>query len=218
MPWDVTSEQLVAEMQAYTLQEIGVNLAESEATKPSIKKPATAPRKPTKFKPKVPTQRYAERHPEQVVDTGAEMDIDEVYTDDDMEEDGDYIIDTYIRIPAESLESLEAQKNMGLLILDSQPDIDEFYRDDHSSDEEEEDEEEDENAENHYTADYPDEEVDSADEYGRNAWNYRTRNASDLEEFDEDDAVWSDDENEATKYPWMQRDTDRSVRMDEDSD
>jgi hypothetical protein len=60
-------------------------------------------------------------------------------------------------------------------------------------------------AENHYTADYPDEEVDSDDEYGRNAYNYRTHNASDLEEFDEDDATFSDDENESTKYPWAKR-------------
>jgi hypothetical protein len=205
-------------MQAYTLQEIGLNLAESEATKPGIKKPATTPRKPTKFKPKVPARRYAERHPDQVVDTAAEMDIDEVYTDDYMDEDGDYIIDTYIRIPAESLESLEAQKNVGLLILDSQPDIDEFYRDDDASDEEEDGEDEDENAENHYTADYPDEEVDSDDEYGRNAYNYRTHNASDLEEFDENDAVWSDDENEATKYPWMKRDVGRGVGIHDDDD
>jgi hypothetical protein len=58
-------------------------------------------------------------------------------------------------------------------------------------------------AENHYTADYPDEEVDSDDEYGRNAYNYRTHNASDLEEFDQDDTTFSDDdENGSTRYPW----------------
>lgn len=60
-------------------------------------------------------------------------------------------------------------------------------------------------AENHYTADYPDEEVDSDDEYGRNAYNYRTHNASDLEEYDENDATFSDDDTESTKYPWTDR-------------
>ena len=60
-------------------------------------------------------------------------------------------------------------------------------------------------AENHYTADYPDEEVDSDDEFDRNAYNYRNHNASDLEEFDEDDATFSDDDSEATKYPWMNK-------------
>lgn len=40
-------------------------------------------------------------------------------------------------------------------------------------------------AEDYYAADYPDEEVDSEDEYNRAAYQYRTGNASDLEEFDE---------------------------------
>lgn len=43
-------------------------------------------------------------------------------------------------------------------------------------------------AENYYTADYPDDEVDSEDEYDRAAYHYRTGNASDLEEYDERDA------------------------------
>lgn len=42
-------------------------------------------------------------------------------------------------------------------------------------------------AENYYTADYPDDEVDSDDEYGRDPYQYRDGNASDLEEFDDDD-------------------------------
>lgn len=41
-------------------------------------------------------------------------------------------------------------------------------------------------AENYYTADYPDEDLDSGDEYDRGAYNYRG-NASDQEEFDERD-------------------------------
>lgn len=61
-------------------------------------------------------------------------------------------------------------------------------------------------AENHYTADYPDEEVASDDEFDRNAYNYRTGNASDLEEYDEDEdedgVALSDDEGDATRYPW----------------
>lgn len=40
-------------------------------------------------------------------------------------------------------------------------------------------------AEDYYAADYPDEEVDSEDEYNRAAYQYRNGNASDLEEFDE---------------------------------
>jgi hypothetical protein len=42
-------------------------------------------------------------------------------------------------------------------------------------------------AENYYTADYPDEEVASDDEFGYNAYAYRTGNASDLEEYNVDE-------------------------------
>lgn len=51
--------------------------------------------------------------------------------------------------------------------------------------------------ENHYTADYPEDEVESDDEFGRDDYRYRTGNASDKEEFDdadEDEVVRSDDE------------------------
>ncbi len=42
-------------------------------------------------------------------------------------------------------------------------------------------------AENYYTADYPDDEVASDDEYDRDAYHFRTENASDLEEFEDGD-------------------------------
>lgn len=47
--------------------------------------------------------------------------------------------------------------------------------------------------------------MDSEDEYGRNAYNYRNHNASDLEEFDEDDATFSDEDNDDTRYPWARK-------------
>lgn len=49
-------------------------------------------------------------------------------------------------------------------------------------------------AENYYTADYPDEEVATDDEYGRNAYSFRNGNASDLEEYDVDDDSDSTDD------------------------
>lgn len=60
-------------------------------------------------------------------------------------------------------------------------------------------------AENYYTADYPEDEVDSDDEYGRHPYEYRNRNASDEEEFDNDnyddadhDMVMEGDDDDAT--------------------
>jgi len=60
-------------------------------------------------------------------------------------------------------------------------------------------------AENHPSTEYPDEEVQSDDEYGVNPYQYRNGNASDNEEYDEDDARFSDDELEASKEPWSRR-------------
>jgi len=144
IPWDINSEELAAEMQAYTLQEIGKNIAKSETERPP---PQVAPvahhRTPSKFKPKAPALRYAERHPGEETDMA--MEIDEEFVEDDSMDESEYIIDTYIRIPAEALETTETPKNVGLLILDSQPDIDEFYREDDESEEEEDDDDEDEN-------------------------------------------------------------------------
>jgi hypothetical protein len=145
IPWDVNSDQLAAEMEAYTLQEIGKNIAQAEAetAKPKI---ASSPRRsPSKFKPQKPALRYAERHPREIAETA--MDVDEEFVEEEDIDESDYIIDTYFRIPAEALETTDASKNIGLLILDSQPDIDEFYREHDEMDEEEEDDDEDENGE-----------------------------------------------------------------------
>lgn len=146
-------------MQAYTLDEIGRTLArqEEEAAAEANRlaalneKSASSPvhKYSSKFKPKKPALRYVERHPEATVEHEHEheaMDVDEPHIgaeDEDMD-DGEYIIDTYVRIPADALETEEQSKNFGLLVLDSQPDIDEFYQE-VDSEEEDDDEEEDEN-------------------------------------------------------------------------
>ncbi len=159
MPWDVSSERLTAEMQAYTLEEIGRTLARqdeeaaAEASRlASLKaaKSAPSPQKySSKFKPKKPELRYAERYPgEKVVPEHAAMEVDEAHIEDEEDEgmdDGEYIIDTYVRIPANALETNEQPKNFGLLVLDSQPDIDEFYQEEEDSEEEDDDDDEDEN-------------------------------------------------------------------------
>lgn len=204
IPWDINSEQLAAEMQAYTLQEIGRNIAQSEAERP-VPNPASVARHGTssKFKPKKPALRYAERHPSEKTDMA--MDVDEDFIEEESADESEYIIDTFVRIPAEALASSESPNKIGLLVLESQPDIDEFYKEDDESEEEEDDDDEDENAEDHYTADYPEDEVDSDDEFDRNAYNYRNGNASDNEEYDEDydEAHHSDDE--GSKYPWAKQ-------------
>ncbi|KAM3081971.1 hypothetical protein ACMFMG_004432 [Clarireedia jacksonii] len=233
-PWGLDADDLAAQMQAYILQEIGRNILESQSQSQSqspTTTPSRTPRSPnkllstSKFKPKKPALRYKERHPEasMEIDHDNEHMSDFEVEDEDMDTDSEYIIDTYIRLPAEDIQDTGREINFGLLVLDSQPDIDEFYRDEKEEEEEDEDDvEEDENAENHYSADYPDEEVESDDEFGRNAYAYRTGNASDLEEWDgaeevdgdrgsgedsadENEMGWSDDEVDRLKFPWMRR-------------
>lgn len=61
-------------------------------------------------------------------------------------------------------------------------------------------------AENYYTADYPDDEVDSDDEYDLHAYDYRNGNASDLEEYDErDDGYVLDEEGDDKAVPFSAR-------------
>jgi hypothetical protein len=152
MPWDVGSDRLAAEMQAYTLEEIGRTMARQEAESAAEasriaalrEKSAPSPlrKNSSKFKPEKPALRYAERHPEEQPGKGQEaMDIDEPHIEDDEDmDDGEYIIDTYVRIPADALETKEQSKNFSLLVVDTQPDIDEFYREEEDSEDEDDDE------------------------------------------------------------------------------
>ncbi|KAG4025253.1 hypothetical protein MFRU_062g00060 [Monilinia fructicola] len=209
-PWGLDTDDLAAQMQAYTLQEIGRSITESkvaESTPPASVQPAIRKLQTSRFKPKKPALRYKERHPEENT-----MEVDEghmsgVETDEDMDSDSEYIYETYIRVPAEDIDNEDDKIDFGILVLDAESDIDEFYQEWDNDEEVEDEAEEDENDENYYTADYPDAEVDSDDEYNRNAYAYRTGNASDLEEFNEDDSDedvmgFSDDETDKLKYPW----------------
>jgi hypothetical protein len=147
MPWDVNSEQLAAEMQAYTLQEIGKNLAEAEAARPGahLTTSSTHVKKAQpKFKPKKPALRYQERHPEEFPDS-SKMEIEAGFIDDEVDDDSEYVIDIYIRMPVDDLVTSDSEKKFGLLVLDSQPDIDEFYLEDSDSDEPEDEDDDDEN-------------------------------------------------------------------------
>ncbi|KAI5926588.1 hypothetical protein F4810DRAFT_545921 [Camillea tinctor] len=179
--WNVDMDKMAAEMDAYTMEQIGLNLQREREEKERNKTSTNL-----KFKPKPPAKRYAERHPEEVqspVDK-AMVDADANVSDSD---DGDYIIETYIRVPASNIGDQVPPQNVGLLVFDAEPDMEYFYGEGDDSEDEWAEEEEDENAENYYTADYPDEEVASDDEFDLNPYSFRNANASDLEEYDMDD-------------------------------
>ena len=213
--WDTDMEQLTRDMNDYTLEIIGRNLAQMQTQNSSSQTAgsAAAPvseyemsrlanerRKAAyaRFKPR-PGPRYAERHADRMVDDLAKVEPGEDNDNDndsDSDDEGittdeeDYVTETYVRIPGHEAAKEQAGSdalpgNVGLLVFDNEPDLEFFYGVEEDSEEEWEDDE-DENAENYYTHDYPEDEVSSDDEYDRAAYHYRTGNASDLEEFESD--------------------------------
>ncbi|KAK4456631.1 hypothetical protein QBC42DRAFT_280875 [Cladorrhinum samala] len=185
-------DDLSRAMDIWTLNEISKNLNVMENK--GKYSPATA-----KIKPKAPKNRLHQRHaaeeqakaetPAPSMD-GTAMDVDSDATDDD-----DYIIETYERVPAERLrDQAVPAHHVGLLVFDNEPDMEEFfYGNEDETDDEFPEDEEDEDAENYYTHDYPDEDLDWDDEFDRNACRFATQNDSDNEEWDErdfSDEVW----------------------------
>ncbi len=143
-PWSLDDQQLVEEMQRYTLQEIGHSIAEATAPKPGVLSGSIQSKKPSRFKPTVPKLRYHERHPEEFADQDNGMKVEQFI--EEVDDDSEYIIDTYVRVPADVMElDTDAEENVGLLVLDGQDDIDEFYSAETVSDEDEDYDEEDEN-------------------------------------------------------------------------
>lgn len=210
--------ELARNMNEFVLQQIGENLARieerdrKEAAVLAKKAPSAASPQPSKFKPKAPTKRYAERHPEvagtpeKAATTTTAASADGM--DYESHSEDEYVIETYVRVPVTSLSENVSPEKIGLLVFDNEPDVDYFYGEEGDSDDDWPEDDEDENgkcpseprpsslcygrtdlsaAENYYTADYPDDEVDSDDEYNRHAYDYRNGNASDLEEYDERD-------------------------------
>ncbi|KAI0426014.1 hypothetical protein F5Y09DRAFT_334490 [Xylaria sp. FL1042] len=199
--WNVDMQQLTADMEAYAMQQIGLNLRKAEEERCEQERAKSSTPSKLKFKPKPPAKRYAERHPEEAGKSDDKEMIDaDVETSDS--DDGDYIIETYVRVPASRMGDHVPPQSVGLLVFDEEPDIEFFYGEDDESEDEWAEDEEDENAENYYTADYPDEEVASDDEFNKNAYAFRTDNASDLEEYgfgDQSDDEF-DEENTASRF------------------
>ena len=206
---DADMDRLTREMNEYTLQTIGHNLArlEEEKRRDAAARP---PQAPMRLKPKAPALRYAERHPEP-----PPPDVD-MSDDDEGMSDADYVTETYVRMAGPGLDASVSPDKVGLLVLDTEPDVEFFYGNEDSDSDQGYSDDEDENgtcapcsfptppcplspfpqtadagpAENYYTADYPDDEVASDDEYGVDPYRF----ALDLDEFEADDAQHSGDD------------------------
>jgi hypothetical protein len=210
---DSDMDELTQSMNEFVMQQIGKNLAQiaerdrKDEAAAARKASATTSPQSSKFKPKAPAKRYAERHPEVAASQKGPAPTMPANDEYDSISDEEYVIETYVRVAAESLGKDVDPEKVGLLVFDNEPDVDFFFGEEGDSDEEWPEDDEDENgeptncllthrareqsgltnpatAEDYYAADYPDEEVDSEDEYNRAAYQYRTGNASDLEEYD----------------------------------
>ncbi|KAL6717109.1 hypothetical protein ACLMJK_005024 [Lecanora helva] len=191
--WNHESPELAAQLQQVAFEEI-------EGKKEHDQEGGN--RRPLKIQPKPPKPRHSAA--EENVNHEAEVDpmVDIMPPTDDTE----YVYDTYIRcltrshdgvdLADDSMQGLE-NSNVGLLVIQDGEDeaLWETFGEDVDSDSDQNSEEEDENAEDYYGNDYPEDEVDSDDELGRGAYNYR-HYASDNEEFGDEEPDWSDDEKE----------------------
>lgn len=137
--WNVDMDKLAVEMNAYAMEQIGLNIQKANDEKQS-EGPAKVQHK---FKPK-PTSRYAERHPD-VTQEQADVDMMDMDPDISDSDDGDYIIETYERVPASKLGEHVPSHTVGVIVFEDEPELEFFYGDDGDSDVEWAEDEEDEN-------------------------------------------------------------------------
>ncbi|KAM7197729.1 hypothetical protein V8F33_005453 [Rhypophila sp. PSN 637] len=199
--------KLARDMDAFALSQIKQTIARME------KEDAKTEARRNKYKPKAPVKRYAERHPEEHAAElerakAAAHNADVMDTTLDDTSDDDYVTETYERVPASRLrDGAVPASRVGLLVFDTEQVMDEFfYGEEGDSDDEFPEDEDDENAENHYTADYPDEDMPWDDAFDRNPYRYLNHNAEDRElglEIDEEDDE-DDDDDKLTDGYWEQ--------------
>ncbi|KAF3051102.1 hypothetical protein E8E11_004087 [Didymella keratinophila] len=166
---------------------------ESEETHPQTS--------PSKYKPKAPARRFAEREPEKAAALAArDGDGDAMDVDTD-----EYVIDTYVReilLPDESGKLPTAQGTVGYLVLAEEDEG--WWVGSDESDKEFDTDDDDSNAEEYYANDYPEDELSEDDEFDRDPYKRKHRHGSDDEEFDAndsgDDVIGSDEDEDDLHY------------------
>lgn len=136
-------DKIAADMNDWVLNEIGANLETIEHEKQQERQQAER----AKFRPKAPARRYQERQhqPDALAPSGDEADKPMTDVSDDEGDEGDWIIDEYVRIPANSMALDVAPAEVGLLVLDGEEDSILFFGPEHDDDDELGQDDEDEN-------------------------------------------------------------------------
>lgn len=152
----------------------------------------SSPNSRLKVQPKPSPRRYNDR-----MASTSNMDVDAplipatIPTSSD--DDDDYVIDTYIRKPADPTIPTPTLQHGLLVIRAEEEEIWEAYGDSTEEDQESGSDSEDSNAEDYYANEYPEDEVDEEDEFGRGAYGGIREEGSD-EEFDWGECGFSDEE------------------------
>lgn len=161
--WADNMDEITRNMNDFALHVIGENLAKTEerdrkeaaaAARRQVSSPGTTPQK---YKPKPPAKRFAERHPD-VAAKQQHLDGPGTADHEDYESasEDDYVVETYVRVPVSSLSEEVDPEKVGLLVFDTEPDVEVFYGEEGDSDDEVLEDDEDENgksllARNSYT-------------------------------------------------------------------
>ncbi|KAL9006226.1 MAG: hypothetical protein Q9188_000998 [Gyalolechia gomerana] len=198
------SDGLALQLQEFALDVSGVGRQASQVTKHPKVKVKPKPPKPRPAKDGLGTNGQDRKV------FGSSMDLSGFGEDTE-----NFVFDVYVRQPQRigentsmglqhaALEKANSDKIGVLVIEDEDQETWELYGDeDQSSDEGWNSEEEDENAEGYYGNDYPEDELDSDDEYNRDTYKH-WHSTFDEEEF-EDNVNWSDDESDGKKC-WSYR-------------
>ncbi|KAF2735996.1 hypothetical protein EJ04DRAFT_551671 [Polyplosphaeria fusca] len=165
-----------------------------------VEKEAAAPQ----YKPKAPKMRFKERHPEAAAKLAAENEnykrTKEAQEQADLMDTDDYVYDTYVRDTTVTetdvvMTDLTDSSSIGVILLSEEDEA--FWFDDSDSDREFDTDEDDENAEGYHGNDYPEDELSSDDEFGRNEYQYfhgASDDEYDLGNASDSDAFSGDDE------------------------
>jgi hypothetical protein len=203
-----TTAKLATQQKILTTEPSAQDLRELEELSKQVEKEDNLhiplPPSPSKWKPKAPAQRFAQRHPEKAAALAAQ----EALADGDaMDIDTDeYVYDTYVReavMPDADGKLPEPTGTIGFLVINEEDE--EWWNGEDESDKEFDTDDDDENAEDYYANDYPEDELDEDDEYDRNLYQKKFRHGSDDEEYnldddEEDDAIGSDEDEDDLHY------------------
>lgn len=137
---DENMDKIAQDMNDWVLAEVGANIESMNVDK---KKAETH-----RFKPKAPAKRYQERHPEVVpsaVPADTEGDVNMMDGSEEEGDDEDWIIEEYIRIPANAVTMDVNPSEMGFLMLEGEEESLLFFGPQNDDEDEWAEDEEDEN-------------------------------------------------------------------------